>query len=167
MLKKMKICKIKDCTKKVSAKGTCSAHYMRMYNNGSYENLQKLRTDKIIQMHKKGLSSSKIAKTLCMKKNSIIQLLRLHGCLKKAPGVETEIKVAEYLKLRNFNVKRQRGDWYYDLLVDNKKVDVKSSSLNMKGDYIFHLQPSRYKNKNHREIDYFILVCDHWHFRGS
>lgn len=110
-------------------------------------------------MHLNGKSTREIADELKMKKNTVIKILKYHKLLKQASGVEFEELVARFFENNGSVVERQRGDMYFDLLIDGKKVDVKSAILNKKENRShFEIKHRKSKGFNARKIDYYILV---------
>lgn len=79
--------------------------------------------------HELNLSTREIAELFDVPKNTVIQILKYHGLLKKALGVETEEKVFTWLKKNSDQpVTRMRGDHEFDLVWGNKTIDVKSTT---------------------------------------
>lgn len=81
----------------------------------------------------KGLSTYKIAELLYGNQRAIRNNLYRHGVLKQALGRDIEERVAKYLEKKGSIVIRQKGDCSYDLLVNNKRVDVKSAHKTFAG----------------------------------
>ena len=120
------------------------------------------KTKEIIKLHTiNNLSTRQIAKKMGYKNyNSVIRLLKYHKVLKKSLGYDEEIKVFNWLKKQGLKVQRQRGDAYFDLLLNKEKIDVKSSNLNKDKRYSFQIRNDYSLNKNLNLIDWFYLLFD-------
>lgn len=117
----------------------------------------------IHNLYFQGLSTSQVAKALGKTKASVKQYLYTRGLLRRALGRDIEEEVAIWLEKEGYHIVRQKGDHHFDLLVDGKKVDVKSSKVHFdKSDgsysYCFEIRHKQNLNKDIADLDYFFLV---------
>lgn len=121
-----------------------------------------------IELHSEGgISVKAIAKLLGEKVNTVLVNLRNHGVLRRSAGRDIEELVAQWLEKQGKIVVRQRGDAPFDLLVDGKRIDVKSSHAHIndksRPNYlmyqfvIFHRQ-RKFAKDYQKELDLFYLV---------
>jgi hypothetical protein len=120
-----------------------------------------MNINKIINLYKKGLSINKISKLLSINRDRVRAILTYRGLTRLAPGRAMEKKVATFLEDRGHKVERQKGDRPFDLLVDGKRIDVKSAHLSGKflDGWRFEMQHDFSREKIHANfIDEFYLV---------
>lgn len=122
---------------------------------------KSLMPDNYQHLHLKNhASTAEIAELTGTKKNTVISILRYRGVLRRAPGRDIEEEVAQWYERQGNCVLRQRGDAPYDLLINGKRVDVKSAHLSKDGSYSFAIRHDERKSLKDlsAELDYFYLV---------
>lgn len=119
-----------------------------------------------INMYKSGHSSYEIARKFNVSRSNVCSLLKRHGIQRRHLGDDVELEVMNFLIDKGKRVEHLEGNSPYDLLVNGKKIDVKSASLsydkwNKKNSYVFQLQDrwNRTESKDlQNKVDYFYLV---------
>lgn len=167
-------CSVEGCEREAHRKGWCDLHYLRQWKTGDLGEVspkslhpdfsQKIRR-RLISMYQRGWSCPRLAKRFGYTKNKMITLMRYEGIIRNAPGRVEENMVLDYLRKQGRKVMQKRGDWYYDALVDGRKIDVKSARISTSF-HDGHTYPRYYFEVKHREsvrsnqtlIDYYYLL---------
>lgn len=108
-----------------------------------------------------GLSTYQIADILKAKPDTIRHSLWSRGMIKRSLGKDIEEKVALWLEDKGNIVIRQKGDAPFDLLVNDKKVDVKSAHRSTDRKYSFQLQCGKNRKELKdlgKHVDWFYLT---------
>lgn len=114
----------------------------------------------IIDLHlKENLSTAQIGAMLNIKKNTVLKSLRRANVLKRSLGLDVEDQVIQFLRQKGLTVLKQKGDCTFDILLDGKRVDIKSAHKHKKYGYYFEIKHKLSLFTDYRkDIDYFLLV---------
>lgn len=121
-------------------------------------------TNEYKKLYSSGMSTYEIAKHLKKSPAAVRAVLRRWGFIKPSLGTIVENKVEKWLIGNGKKVIRQKGDAPFDMLVNGKRIDVKSANLciqkNQKPCYKFQLHDGANSGEKDLSsyIDFFYLV---------
>lgn len=119
----------------------------------------------VTSLYTQGFSTRQVSRLLHITRASVNYWTKKKNIARVGAGILIEDRLQAWLIKNGHNVERQKKSAPFDLLVDMKKVDVKSARLrydkaNKRYTYAFQLQDKteRKTDKDFNLVDFFYLV---------